>query len=277
MQHPFEALQSEYANLLAMMRITRHDEATAVAGKLLVFVKQGRYAEVSAQLGIPQIFIATSFERESSSNFNDSPAQGDPWRNRSVNVPRGRGPFASWKDAALDAYRLDGLDKVGESYWTWPRFCYEGELFNGFGYRGHGVYSPYDWAGSTVYVRSKYTGDGVFDPNAIDHQLGIVPVARLMADEMPELDLLGWPTQRGTPPALPQFPPLGVGGGTDTAWLQTTLNTLLHSGLTVDGSYGRRTRSAVVEFQNKSRLEPDGFAGPLTIAALEKALKEGAV
>jgi lysozyme family protein len=274
-QYPFEALAPEYANLLARMQITRQQEVQAVANHLLVYVQQGRYADVADKLGIPQIFIATSFEREASSNFRLSPAQGDPWNERSIHVPRGRGPFKDWTMAALDAYTLDGLDKVGKDNWNWMRFCYEGELFNGFGYRQHGVHSPYVWSGSNNYDKGKYTSDGVFDSGVRDQQLGIVPIARMMASLDPALDLLGWPAQPPVPPPFPQSPPLGVGGGMDVRWLQATLNLLMKSELTVDGIYGRYTRQVVVAFQQKAGLEADGLAGPLTLAALENALKKG--
>jgi peptidoglycan hydrolase-like protein with peptidoglycan-binding domain len=52
------------------------------------------------------------------------------------------------------------------------------------------------------------------------------------------------------------------------AWLQASLNKLMAAGIVVDGNYGRQTRNAVIAFQQGHRLEPDGLAGPLTIAAL---------
>jgi hypothetical protein len=111
----------------------------------------------------------------------------------------------------------------------------------------------------------------------VDAQLGIVPVARAMALMMAELDLPGWPEGVATsvPPPIPA--PVGVGGHPDTgvhstAWLQGALNKLgVDPALVVDGSYGRRTRMAVIDFQSAHGLEPDGLAGPLTWAALEKA------
>jgi lysozyme family protein len=212
MQHPFESLAGEYASLLARMQVTRQSAVESVANKLMNFVRQGRYAEVSNQLGIPQVFIATSFERESSSDFSCSPAQGDPWNRVSVHVPRGRGPFPNWTAAALDAYRLDRLDQVGKANWTWPRFCYEGELFNGFGYRAHGVNSPYLWAGSNNYTTGKFVSDGVFDMGHADTQLGVVPVARAMVAMDPSLDLPAGPGATAAPgptaaPASPSAPP----------------------------------------------------------------------
>lgn len=275
MQHPFEALQPEYANLLARMRIMRQSDVTIAAGRLLGFVKEGKYKAVADQLGIPQIFIATSFDREASSNFNLSPAQGDPWNHVSVHVPKGLGPYDSWPSAAVDTYTREGLQKIGLKNWTWARFCYEGELFNGFGYRNYGVNTPYDWAGTNDYIAGKYVADGAFDRGAVDQQLGIVPVARIMASALPELDIPDWPAQRPVPMPLPQYPPGGVGGGLSVEALQKDLNVLLKLDppLVVDNSYGRRTKAAVVLFQQAHSLAVDGLAGPLTNAAVQKAME----
>lgn len=283
MQHPFSALEGEYTSLLAHMVVTRQREVDAVAHRLLGFVNEGKYTDVSAQLGIPQIFIATSFEREASSNFRLSPAQGDDWSRVSVHVPRGRGPFPSWMAAAVDAYKLDGLDKIGIAGWTWTRFCYEGELFNGFGYRAHGVHTPYDWAGSNDYATGKYVSDGVFDMGHADTQLGIVPVARAMVLAMPALELPGWPGAATgivptipAPPLVPAPAPVGVGAtvaGHDVAWLQQAFDTLgVQPPLVINGNYDRFTKAAVTAFQTQAGIDIDGIAGPKTVAAIEQLL-----
>jgi peptidoglycan hydrolase-like protein with peptidoglycan-binding domain len=44
--------------------------------------------------------------------------------------------------------------------------------------------------------------------------------------------------------------------------------------LKVDGDYGRRTRLAVEEFQRRNGLVADGIAGPLTLAAVERAVEK---
>lgn len=277
MQYPYAVLASEYDALLARMVITRTSEVEAVAHKLLGFVDQGRYAPVSAAVGVPQTWMATSFEREASSNFNDSPAQGDPWNRRSVHVPAGRGPFASWADAAKDAYHIDGLDAVGASNWTAARACYEGEVFNGMGYRAHGIHSPYLWAGTNNYTTGKYVADGQFDPSHADTQLGIVPVMLHMIALRPALALPGaMPPSVVAPAIVPQPAPQGLGqhGDHDTAWLQHALNVLKVEGtpLAEDGNFGRHTRRAVVAFQAAHGLDADGIAGPLTTAQIEKDL-----
>ena len=61
--------------------------------------------------------------------------------------------------------------------------------------------------------------------------------------------------------------------GPDVANLQNLLNTKSPHGprLVADGAFGRRTQSAVVNFQRNRGLSPDGVAGPQTMAALESS------
>lgn len=55
----------------------------------------------------------------------------------------------------------------------------------------------------------------------------------------------------------------------DVRWLQSALNTVLRTTLTVDGVYGEATREAVKQFQAMSGLQVDGVAGPITRGRLE--------
>jgi lysozyme family protein len=272
MKHPFEVLKPEYSRLLAAVEV-RDDRKRAVdevAVKLCGY--KTRYQPVADLDGVPIVFIATSFQREASSNFMKNPAQGWPLRSISKWEPH-NGPFPDWKSAALAAYHLNGLDRVGKDNWTWELICFYGEMFNGFGYRDfHGMHSPYLWGGTNVQTIGKYTSDGHFDPEHWDEQLGIVPVARRMVELDPSLAL----------PKTPYVPAPPVKSGlatsadhpdADARWVQAALNELGHEPpLAVDGSYGRRTGMAVQQFQRSYGLEVDGLAGPKTIAGLRAAL-----
>ncbi len=155
---------------------------------------------------MPRLWGLASFERESGSDYSRSPAQGDRWDRASVNVPRGLGPYRCWGDACVAAYRLDRLDAVAGSAsvppapslpspasgggekredaggtpalpgWPWPRACYEGELFNGFGPRAHGRHTGYLWSWTNIYTGGKYVADGKWDPDHVDEQCGMVPM-----------------------------------------------------------------------------------------------------
>ena len=269
MKHPFSVLQPEYSRLLSSMRITKVAAVNATAKRLMKNLDQ--YRPVTKATGIPEVFIAASFEREASSNFSRSPAQGDPWNRVSTHVPAGRGPFKNWYAAALDAYALNGLDKVGKGKWTWELACYYGEIFNGMGYRNKGLRSPYLWGGSNLQQLGKYVADGKFDSRHYDSQLGIIPMMKAMVALDPSLEIKAPDT------ALPEVvpTPIGLGGDGptlhDTAWIQRALNTAgADPQLRVDGNYGKKTRHAVMQFQRMNGLVVDGLAGPKTQGALEK-------
>lgn len=270
MQHPFTILKPEYTGLLAAMVV--REECRHLVDEVAVRLCQNktRYQPVTDADGVPVVFIGPSFEREASSNFSKNPAQGWPLHSHSKWIPR-NGPFPDWKTAAIAAYRLNGLDKVGAGNWTWELICFYGELFNGMGYRDfHHMHSPYLWGGTNIQTVGKYTSDDKFDPAHMDTQLGIIPVARRMVELDPTLAL----------PAVPYVPapPIASGLATvpdhDTKWVQASLNALgFDPPLDVDGSYGRDTKLAVEQFQDSWGLaDVDGLVGPQTTTAIEKAL-----
>jgi lysozyme family protein len=281
MKHPFEALKLEYAGLLASVQITKAKEVDSTAHRLLGYLD--RYKPVSEATGIPIIWIASSFEREASSRFDRSPAQGDPWNKPSVNVPKGRGPFKSWEAAALDAYKLNALDKVGAANWSWELACFYGELFNGFGYRDYrGIHSPYLWGGTNHQQKGKYTSDGKYDPDHFDAQLGTVAMMKRMVQLVPSLDLRNEVVKPSAAAVVSQPTPVGVGGAGGTplsqhkwgaAEIQAALNKIgVGPKLLVDANYGRMTWLAVRNYQMSRHLAVDGWVGPETIASFEKDL-----
>ena len=275
MQHPLTALAPEYTSLLARMVITHEAAVTATAKKLIGFIDLGRYKAGCDATGVPQIVAAASFEREAASNFRLSPAQGDPWDRVSVHVPRGEGPFQNWSGAQIRAYRIDHLDAVGAPNWSWERSCYEEELFNGFGPRNHCKHTGYLWAGTNIYAGGKYPADGVWDPNAEDEQLGVIPMMYRIMQLRPDLALpSAFPAAVASiaPPAPPAPPPIGLH---NAGALQAAFNALgANPQLTVDHSYGRETRRAVEAFQQAVGLIIDGLAGPATWAAINANLKQ---
>lgn len=272
MQHPFQILKPEYTGLLAAMVVRKECEAAVdhCAAKLLTF--KSRYQEVSNADGVPIVFIAPSFEREASSDFRRNPAQGWPLTSVSRDIPH-NGPFRTWYDAAIAAYHLNGLDRVGKVNWTWELICFYAEMFNGFGYRDfHRMHSPYLWGGTNIQMLGKYTEDSKFDPHTMDAQLGVIPVARRMTQLDPSLVLPPVPYVQAPPiqtniAVSPDHPEV------DTKWVQTALNDLgYHPPLDVDGSYGSDTVRAVEHFQINYRVHVDGMAGTETIKDLKAAL-----
>jgi lysozyme family protein len=173
------ALKSRNRVRWSNAKITRGPEFDRVAKRLVA--SKDRYKSVERRTGVPWFIIAVIHEREASQNWNTQLGQGDPLTQRSVHVPKGRGPFPTWEDGAYDALALvpavrckvarlvagRRADAVGRIQWA--------------GYANKGLPSPYVWAGTDQYVKGKYVSDGVFDPNAVDRQLGCAGLILAMA------------------------------------------------------------------------------------------------
>jgi lysozyme family protein len=149
---------------------SKQSQFNAVAARLTA--SKARYQAVEAKTGVPWWFIAVVHEREASQSWKANIAQGDPWNKVSTHVPRGRGPFTSWEDAAYDALVNCAPYAARNKDWSIGNALTMLEKYNGLGYAKRGIPSPYIWAGSNQYVSGKYVSDGVFSPTAVDTQLG---------------------------------------------------------------------------------------------------------
>lgn len=138
-----------------------------------------KYKFIEDQTGVPKWFVAGIHMRESGFNFDGCLHNGDPWHLKTKNVPKGRGPWESWEEAAVDALAYDKVTK--ETTNTIVKCLDRALKYNGLGYRSRtgdrGVieYSPYvcaytNWHDET----SKFVSDGRYDKNAPEKQLGIM-------------------------------------------------------------------------------------------------------
>lgn len=158
--------------------LVRRAQLTAQARKIVA--AKGRYAAVAQATGVPWYWIGPTHVRESDMDWGASLAQGDPWRRVSVHKPAGRGPFASWEAAAIDALQLDGLTRVID--WRLEKLLYYWELYNGFGPRNHGVPSSYVWAGTSIQKPGKYVRDGVWSSTTTDMQPGCAGILKVIME-----------------------------------------------------------------------------------------------
>ncbi|WP_438394965.1 hypothetical protein [Caballeronia sp. DA-9] len=135
---------------------------------------QSIYQSVGGGLNIPWFFIAILHGLECGFNFNEHLHNGDPLTARTMYVPAGRpvagAPPFTWVESANDALVFEGF--AGQADWSTARILYRFERYNGFGYRPHGVRSPYVWSFSNLYTKGKFASDGVFDPDAVSKQCG---------------------------------------------------------------------------------------------------------
>ncbi len=160
-------------------RLTRNFDA--VARRLVSPSGKARYQSVSAKTGVPWAVIAVIHERECSQDWTRSLAQGDPWNRTSVHVPAGRGPFISWEATAVDALVNCAPYAAWNKDWSIGRALTKLEEYNGLGYAARGQPSPYLWSGTDQYKSGKYVRDGLYDPDAVDSQLGCAGLLKAMA------------------------------------------------------------------------------------------------
>jgi lysozyme family protein len=204
------ALRAANAKRWANARLTRN--FAAVARHLVLPSAKSRYQTVTEKAGVPWAVIAVIHERECSQDWMGSLAQGDPWNKVSVHVPAGRGPFRAWEEAAVDALVNCSPHAARNRDWSIGGTLTMLEMYNGLGYASRGRPSPYIWSGTDQYVSGKYVRDGVYDPNAVDSQLGCAGLLMAMMALDPTITftdvMIPPPNVRSIPkPAIPSALP----------------------------------------------------------------------
>jgi lysozyme family protein len=174
---------------------------------------QSRYEAVSAKTGVPWDVIAVIHYRESSCSFAGVLHNGERiigTGRKTTLVPKGRGPFATWEDAAFDAL-MNCSPYAGKNRdWSLGSTLDLLEGYNGLGYRKRGLPSPYLWAGTDQYTSGKYVADGKFDPNVVDQQLGAAAILIALRGK-------GNTQPAQTPPVDATQPPAPKPAGASTA------------------------------------------------------------
>lgn len=167
----------------ARAKFTRSTQINAQAAKMEA--NRARYEVVSAKTGVPWDVIGVIHYRESSGSFAGVLHNGQKiigTGKKTTIVPKGRGPFSSWEEAAVDAlmncHPFAGKNKDWSIAGTLDLL----ERYNGLGYRKKGLPSPYLWAGTDQYVKGKYVADGKYDPNHVDQQLGVAALLKKIRD-----------------------------------------------------------------------------------------------
>lgn len=181
----YAGLKAEYARLFRKLAVRPQYQETVDWHLALIRKSRDRYAKVEAQTGVPWYFIAVTHGLEASFNFRAHLHNGDfPLTARTRQVPSGRPsvwlPPSDWESSAKDALRLLGY--TGQKDWSLERTLYRLEAYNGLGYRGLGVPTPYLWSFSNHYERGKFVADGKFSQTAKSQQCGAAVLLKLLAD-----------------------------------------------------------------------------------------------
>lgn len=172
----------EYSTLLKSAKISHgHDIVTADAKKILWY--KSRYESVADHFSAPWIIIGVIHLLEAGLNFTGVLHNGERiigTGKKTTLVPKGRGPFATWEDAAIDALTLQKMNLV--KVWEVDSALSFLEHYNGMGYRSHGIHSPYLWSFTNQYSRGKYTSDGHWDSGAVSQQVGCCAILLAMKE-----------------------------------------------------------------------------------------------
>jgi len=176
----------DYQHLFDTMTFT--DEAAIIKAAEIVLKGKDRYEGVVDNTNVPWHIIGLTHYRESTCNFSRHPHEGSPLTSRTKYVPIGRplagNPPFTWEESAKDCYfTLKHLDKIDT--WDIVTILKTLEQFNGTGYIKYHpeVLTPYLWSGTAFYTVGKYAGDGVFDKNLKDKQMGCAPIFRYLTDK----------------------------------------------------------------------------------------------
>lgn len=198
----FEATERGYANMWKSATLKGGADATnaeTFANKIIA--AEDRYKAVQKATGVPWYFIGALHMRESSCNFAGVLHNGEKIIGTGQVTklePDGRGPFATWQEAAIDALKLKNMHRVQS--WPVARMLYQAEVFNGLGYVGKGVNSAYVWAGTNHEQPGKYVADHVWDGSADDKQLGVAAVLIRLAQKRPDIHADLYPVTQEKPP-----------------------------------------------------------------------------
>jgi lysozyme family protein len=179
----YASLKSEYGKMYRRLEVRPQYADKAGWHVEMMRNSRKRYESVGEQTGVPWYFIAATHALEASFNFRAHLHNGDfPLSSRTRQVPAGRPtkwlPPSDWESSAKDALRLLGF--TGQQDWSLERTLYRLEAYNGLGYRGLGVPTPYLWCFSNHYERGKYVADGKFSATAKSQQCGAAVMLKLL-------------------------------------------------------------------------------------------------
>lgn len=148
-----------------------------------VLENEAEYRQAEQLTGVPWLLIGALHYREANCNQKRGLHNGEPWSRKTTLVPKGRGPFSCWLDAAHDALVQARLANRPAGYWSIPVMLRAAEQYNGWGYAFRGKPSPYVWNWTNHGVGAGYfVADGKYDADAVNRQAGVAAILK-MAEE----------------------------------------------------------------------------------------------
>ena len=195
-EHPIDSLQgidkqfkkgtdAWYEAAYRIMQFDRGMSARIESAARRVLLGKPQYVRVEDATKVPWYMIGVIHNMECSCNFKGVLHNGEAivgTGRKTRLVPAGRGPFATWYDAALDAIRIQGMYRDDGGGWPLGHVLKLLELFNGAGYlKFHPQENtPYLWACTTINDGTgKYVADGHWSESAdANAQVGCAAIIR---------------------------------------------------------------------------------------------------
>lgn len=178
----FEKYAPEMQKLWDTMKIIRDaTQLDAMAKKVLPH--KDVYKKVAKEIGptFPWQMVAVIHIREAGlgdvGRWQGGIHNGQYWGKKATIEPK-IGPFKSWHECAVYSLKLKGFHNI--TAWPPGMQCAALEPYNGYGYRGMGLRTPYVWASTNHQQRGKYVRDHVFDASVMDTQLGCAAMLRFL-------------------------------------------------------------------------------------------------
>lgn len=146
------------------------------------------YINIEGYLLDPCFFIAAIHNQESSRDVGEFKAclhNGERIIGTGLKttlVPKNRGPFNTWNEAAIDALKDESKIATGKLT-TLGAWLYMLENYNGMGYRKNGVSSPYLWAMTDQYTKGYYVGDHNFQSEVVTDHFGAVALIKTIIEK----------------------------------------------------------------------------------------------
>ena len=199
---------------------TRSTQINAQAEKIIA--NRSRYELVSKATGVPWDVIGVIHYRESSNDFRGVLHNGQKiigTGKKTTIVPKGRGPFSTWEEAAIDALANCHPHLAKNKDWSIGNTLDKLESYNGLGYRNKGLSSPYLWAGTDQYTKGKYVADGKFDPNHVDQQLGVAAILMKIRDTVAQKPAQVAPAPKPRPIPVQPLPEPANGKRSIPGWV----------------------------------------------------------
>ncbi len=282
-----DKLRKEYNTLFKTCQTNPGKDAAVQQIVNAITASQARYENVSSSTGVPWQVIAAIHSMEAGLRFDQHLHNGDPLSARTVQVPAGRpvsgSPPFTWEASAMDALAYDGMTTWSD--WTLSGSLYKLEGYNGWGYRSHGINTPYLWSYCQHYTQGKYVADGKWSDTAVSKQCGAALILKALGYAGTDS-----PGGGGAPPPVAavagnlvapdstdypgQIIKKGLMDSPQVLLVQQRLNARGFGPVGEDGDFGQETENAVRQFQAQSTatdgsaLTIDGEVGALTWAAL---------